>query len=144
MLKKWFKRNCVPYWVARDYMHRTFIIPRNPWFNIYFHKFVGSDGPAMHDHPWWSVSVILWGRYVEHTYSEPWTCSIPRKAGDITFRSARQLHRIELITPTYTLFITGPIRRRWGFQCPNGWVDFKVYLDRIGDDRLANGCGEEL
>jgi hypothetical protein len=32
-------------------------------------------------------------------------------------------HRIELPvgSPTWTLFLTGPVVRKWGFHCINGW-----------------------
>lgn len=52
----------------RPYLTRWHIIPRNRWFNLYLHKFVhGDDDRALHDHPWASASLILDGRYIEHT-----------------------------------------------------------------------------
>ena len=53
--------------IRPGYMHRWYIIPRNKYFNIYFHEFVGSDDPIYHDHPWYSWGFILEGSYVEHT-----------------------------------------------------------------------------
>ncbi len=135
---EWFKHNCLPYWVAYGYLHRTFIIPRNRLRNIFLHKFVGSDNSTMHDHPWWSISIILWGRYIEHTPEGRFI----RKAGDITHREATDRHWIEIDKPVYTLFITGPKFRKWGFWCPNGWIHWKEYKKRTNGDRLSNGCGE--
>ena len=35
------------------YLLRWFVIPRNPVFNIYLHRFLRSDDDrALHDHPW--------------------------------------------------------------------------------------------
>ncbi len=124
--------------IDHDYMERWYLIPRNRFFNIYYHHFFGSDAPVPHDHPWVSLSVILDGQYIEHTPKG----SFARKASNITFRGPKALHWIEIDQPVRTLFITGPRLRRWGFQCANRWVDFEEYIANRGDNRLANGCGE--
>jgi len=124
--------------VDADYMKRWWVIPRNKKFNIYYHYFFGSDADTMHDHPWWSISFILRGSYIEHTLKGDFV----RKAGSITFRKATDLHWIELEKPVYTLFITGPKVRSWGFQCESGWVHWKEYVFNRGANRHANGCGE--
>jgi hypothetical protein len=85
-----------------------------------------------------SLGVILKGQYIEHTPKGDFI----RKQGSITFRLPSSLHWIEIDKPVYTLFITGPRIRIWGFQCKNGWIDFNKYIKRRGDNRLANGCGE--
>lgn len=121
-----------------DYMDRWYIIPRNRFFNIYFHNFIGSDAPTPHDHPWISLGWILQGQYIEHTPTGPHI----RKQGDIRFRMPKSLHWIEIDKPVYTLFITGPRVRRWGFQCKDRWVDHETYIARRGGNRLASGCGE--
>lgn len=52
----------------RPYMTRWHVLPRNKWLNIYLHRFIhGDDDRALHDHPWHSASLILAGRYIEHT-----------------------------------------------------------------------------
>ena len=135
----WLTSNQKPLLIDVDYMERWFIIPRNRFFNIYFHRFFGSDAPTPHDHPWISLSIILDGEYLEHTPQGDYK----RVAGDWTFRGPTALHWIEIDQPVYTLFITGPRVRRWGFKCKNGWMDFREYINNRGDDRLANGCGEE-
>ena len=106
--------------------------------NIYFHRFIGSDGPVMHDHPWWSISFILSNSYTEHTPEG----SFKRKAGDIIYRSAHSLHWIEIEDPVYTLFITGPKIKEWGFMCSKVWFHWKDYMQMRGPNRQANGCGE--
>lgn len=52
----------------RPYLLRWYVIPRNRGLNVYLHKFLRDDDDrALHDHPWWFVSVMLWGQYVEVT-----------------------------------------------------------------------------
>lgn len=42
------------------YLRRWYVIPRNPWLNVYVHHFLSSDDDrALHDHPWWFVSLML-------------------------------------------------------------------------------------
>ncbi len=117
-----------------EYLIRRYLLPRNKILNIYLHRFLGSDDDrALHDHPWYSVSVVLKGELIEH---------LPRKrlrkikAGVISFRSPLQQHRIELPTgqKATTLFITGPVVRKWGFACPKGWVAWDRYGKNGGCD----------
>lgn len=50
----------------RVYLYRWHLIPRNKYFNIYLHKFVGDDPDrALHDHPWRSWSWLFKGSYQE-------------------------------------------------------------------------------
>jgi hypothetical protein len=50
------------------YMRRWWIIPRNRFLNIYLHQILRDDDDrALHDHPWWNVSIILRGGYFECT-----------------------------------------------------------------------------
>lgn len=53
---------------ADPYVRRWWLIPRNPVLNVYLHEFLRSDDDlALHDHPWWNASLLLWGTYTEHT-----------------------------------------------------------------------------
>ena len=56
---------------ARDgsvYLRRWWLIPRNRWCNLYLHQFLASDDErALHDHMYFSASLMLWGAYIEHT-----------------------------------------------------------------------------
>ena len=139
------------------YMHRWFVIPRNPLFNIYLHQFVRSDDPrALHDHPWKNRSLILEGAYLEVLPSDPdepagETVKVYRVAGQLVGREARAAHRVELIRhpwtgkelPVWTLFFTGPRFRRWGFYCPKGWKDSADYIQITGkENTIGAGCGE--
>lgn len=51
--------------IGEDYLLRWHLIPRNNWFNIYLHCFIGDDDVIMHDHPWRSVSFLLKGQLNE-------------------------------------------------------------------------------
>lgn len=138
---------------ADPYLHRWYLIPRNRWLNLYLHHFMRSDDDrAMHDHPWWWMSVILAGPgYYEHTptgifWRKPWR---PR------FGKATALHRVELShigqpyhpydwpeTPVWTLFLTGPRVREWGFQCPKGWTHWRIFCGLpAGQNGGAKGPG---
>ncbi|MBU8819577.1 hypothetical protein KL864_27195 [Mycolicibacterium goodii] len=153
------------------YMLRWYVIPRNPVLNVYLHKFLRSDDDrALHDHPWWFVSLILKGGYTEVTGAG----RTPRSGlvggryrgwdRTLVFRPATFRHRVELWPvvehskpflgrrdrrelPCWTLIVTGPRRRLWGFWCPSGRgkVDYPV---RDGDRFVPwtefgdAGCGE--
>ena len=137
----------------RPYLRRWFVLPRNPVFNVYLHQFLRSDDDrALHDHPWlFNASLLLRGSYVEHTI----------KAGGIEMRTLRQAgafklrcgpapHRVELLgdpfaevenpLPCWTLFITGPRVRQWGFHCPHGWVHWKQFTAANDPGAVGRGC----
>lgn len=125
--------------IGDRYLRRWYILPRNRVFNIYVHQYVGSDDDrAMHDHPWWSFSILLKGELLEHDKGGVMLL----KAGDIRLRSAKYAHRLELITGTaWTLFITGPKVRDWGFHCPKGWRHWREYTQEApGLSGIGRGC----
>lgn len=147
------------------YMLRWWIIPRNPLFNIYLHKFMRDDEDrALHDHPWVSLSLVIKGAYIEHLsggrkrFCGQWSL-IPRWA--------KHRHRIELLKdyyfkgrtgssaiepktmyatkgrPAWTIFITGPVVRRWGFWC-EGWrfVPWREFTAKDDKGQTGKGCGQ--
>ena len=130
----------------RPYLLRWWLIPRNPVFNIYVHKFLRSDDDrALHDHPWMNCSILLRGFYMEHTPD----IAVVRRVGDIVFRrSGRMSHRIELFgepgneEPCWTLFITGPRYREWGFHCPAGWVHWQKFTAADDPGAIGKGCDQ--
>jgi hypothetical protein len=128
----------------RPYLLRWWLIPRNPIFNVYLHLFLRSDDDrALHDHPWMNVSIILRGRYLEHTIAAGGVQHAREmRAGGARVRlSGTFAHRIELHDgPCWTLFITGPRYREWGFHCPqDGWIHWKRFT--AADDPGATGPG---
>ena len=129
--------------IGKNYLERWFLIPRNRFLNIYLHKFSGSDDDrALHDHPWSSVSILLSGKIHEvlrdkngkQFENHGLRRFLPK------FRSPRYAHRIVLESRfAWTIFITGPRVRRWGFFCKQGWRDCKAFtaIDNNGNER---GC----
>ncbi|MEM9450312.1 MAG: hypothetical protein AAGA75_17495 [Cyanobacteria bacterium P01_E01_bin.6] len=130
------------------YLLRWYLIPRNPWFNIYLHKFLRSDNDVPHDHPWNSVSVALWGKAIEQIFIED-AIDVKVKyirAGDIVGRSALHRHQMIIFKPFWTLFITGPVTREWGFWCGDRrdrFVPWKAFtVEKDGVSEVGKGCGE--
>jgi len=126
------------------YMLRWWIIPRNPFLNIYLHRFLRSDDDrATHDHPWANCSILLQGSYTEHQIAAGGvhTRTI-YNAGDFKIRwSGKIAHRIELHDgPCWTLFITGPRYRQWGFNCPNGWRHWREFTAPHDSGQIGRGC----
>lgn len=93
----------------RPYLLRWYLIPRNRWCNLYLHCFVRDDDDrALHDHPWWFWSLILWGRYSEVVPHSPrpsdldagviWPqyAEIRRNCLSLAFRRAEHRHRVVL------------------------------------------------
>ncbi|HLP67791.1 MAG TPA: hypothetical protein VK181_09755 [Rhizobium sp.] len=151
---------------VQAYMRRWWRIPRNAFFNIYYHIVERSDEDrALHDHPWWNFSIVLQGGYYEHlilpggVHQKTWYGS-----GSVRFRrSGNFAHRLELLAnggnmsvvgapqelPAKTIFITGPVLRRWGFHAKDRWVDaydWDAYLAEQGqENRLPmSGYTEQL
>ena len=111
------------------------------------------DDTALHDHPWWNFSIVLEGGYFEHRILEGGVnTKIWYPAGSVLFRRrGAYAHRLELVSrsvpvvkshgvdpvtgdlvftgsemqelPVKTIFVTGPVLRRWGFHHPEQWVD---------------------
>lgn len=145
---------------ANPYLLRWHLIPKNRLLNIYLHKFLRSDDDrALHDHPWASCSVILKGGYAEYvpTGLTPERIGAKiRMPGHIVLRRASQAHRIKLFIkgwwadagrgeiPAWTLFITGPKIREWGFHCPKGWRHWREFIGLPSGeprgDEVGKGC----
>ena len=144
----------------RPYLLRWFVLPRNRLFNVYLHQFLRSDDDrALHDHPWlFNASWLLAGEYIEHTIlAGGIAVKTNRRAGQFKFRWGKAPHRVELLTvadyvktqpvnttalPCWTIFITGPRVRQWGFYCmERGWVHWQRFT--APDDKGATGAGCE-
>lgn len=124
---------------------RRWRIVQTPWFAIYLHKIATPDKDRdLHDHPWPFVSMVLRGGYDEvmdtaahyfpmmnHALGRQELLRTVRRGWlSIAFRRATDAHRIVRLhrTPTWTLVLTGPRRRSWGFYTEQGFVDWKEYL----------------
>lgn len=76
------------------YLRRWWMIPRNTGCNVYLHEILRSDDDrALHDHPWANTSMLLDGRYIEHTPDG----TFKREAGWVGSREAEAAHRLEIL-----------------------------------------------
>lgn len=146
----------------RPYLCRWWLLPRNPVFNVYVHLFLRSDDDrALHDHPWaFNASWLLEGEYIEHTIPAGGVnVRTHRRAGAFKFRWGPAPHRVELIAPVlhrtargdpivlggpkpcWTLFITGPRVRQWGFHCQDhGWIHWQRFTATDDKGDVGRGC----
>lgn len=127
------------------------------------HTMDGPDpGRDLHDHPWWFVSIILWGGYTEErcaTESAPrwafgaeqWPEEFPergiverRRVGSVRVMRLDECHTVTELTRSrsVSLVIRGPKRRDrdaerapWGFYLPWGWVDERTYDETVRAER---------
>ena len=100
---------------AKPWMERYYILfkKRPQWFpfNILIHRMLDNDhGDGVHNHMCSYITIIIKGGYWETSLKG----KIWRKAGYIGFRSADNLHRVDLKTntETMTIFIPGPFGMR--------------------------------
>lgn len=125
-------------------MHRWHLIRKPGVRNLYLHKYLGSDDDrALHDHPWASWSVLLWGNLYEVTQKEGQEEVVKRIWPFIPkYRSAEYSHRLILKgNKALTLFLTGKKSREWGFYCPKGWMHWTKFTDAEGN-QTGSGCSE--
>ena len=109
-------------------------------FNITLHKVLVSDEPVLHDHPWSWGAFIIKGGYWEHTPEGKFW----RGPGSIRFRSAKDLHWLELAKdkdgnelPCTSIFFMGKKQKEWGFMrwvkhTGYRWVHNEEYLNERG------------
>lgn len=97
-----------PFWPDEFVTHAGEHHDRPPWwrpFNILLHEWLAPQREEMHDHPRWSITVVLRGSLIEHT---PWKSRV-LTPGSIVVRSRKAIHAFEMVpgeTP-WTLFIVG-------------------------------------
>lgn len=138
---------------ADPYLRRWHLIPRNPVCNVYLHQIRrADDGRALHDHPWINLSLILAGGYHEVVFARPPRRGRPlpttvvraRIAGDVVGRRSKVAHRLVPCGEScWSLFVTGPRLRAWGFWCPQGrWVHWRDFT--AGPSTGAQGRGERV
>lgn len=137
------------FWETGRVVHRSGAVSIYSLLSARIHHILRSDmDRALHDHPWWYITIILKGGYYEVT---PVDGPRPRRAmkfntmrsgelksyyrkwygpGSIRFARAKQQHRLEIPkgATAWTLFIHGPKCREWGYQVPaKGWVHNEEY-----------------
>lgn len=103
------------------------------WLCVRVHYIARQDSDRhMHDHPWrWAWSFILKGWYVEERNFQDTRQHYYRSAGQTNLLRSRHYHRITAVAPgTWTLFVTGPRTKSWGFLTPDGHMDWKEYVHK--------------
>ena len=129
-LKIHHDRRWLLYWGQRlgfpeqHYLRRWVL--QTPWFSVRLHHWISSDDSrAPHDHSWWFWTLVLWGGYTDHSPCYPDRpadmpeCRVERldhlRTGSLRFRPANYRHWVEVREPCWTLLITGPVARKFGF-----------------------------
>lgn len=113
----------------------------HPWWNLSF-LLKGKRKEYMPYDPLPSWEVGQWAHPASENYSAYLRASkaaayqvlkcVVRKPGSVVFRRATEAHRLETVgAPSYSLFITGPVVRVWGFWKPEGWTQFKDYVEVV-------------
>ena len=143
---------------GNPYLERWHLLPKRACFNFFLHRVRRSDDErALHDHPWWNLSIILEGGYLEIVPADrrrpagP-TRVIHRQPGSVILRRATAAHRLVLLrhhdaqgnaldlAAAITLFATGPVLRPWGFWCPQGWRSRREFTATADGQPLGRGC----
>lgn len=106
--------------------------------HAHLHRFLRSDRhDALHDHPWWGVSVILAGRYRETRLgADGVIVSRWRRAGQVYVVHPLTTHRVDLAPgeECWSLFVNGPAVRRWRFYDlrAHRYVDHEAFIAQEG------------
>ena len=139
---------------SRVYLRRWWLISRNSYFNVYLHEMLLDDDVVLHDHPYWSVSLVLTNGLMENYKLNPETPELSKRRwlreGQVVLRSSTFAHQLIVAKPAWTLFVTGPRIREWGFWCPRGWIPWRQYVGEGQDSGkpggvsgIGRGCGEQ-
>lgn len=122
---------------------------------VKLHRMDGPDpGVDLHDHPWWFVSIVLWGGYSELradtreaqamariAANNPGGCLpgvvVQRRPGSIKTMRLDECHTIASLHrgTCWTLVISGPRRRKWGFYLPGGYMSEAQYDATVRAER---------
>lgn len=134
-LNRLFGRSDI-YFQGDLYMRRWRIGSKN-WPGLRLHHIVRSDADReLHDHPFWFLSIMLWGSYTEYREGNGFDAehvATTYRAPCILFRRATTLHRLELKASVWTLVLRGAYKREWGFMTLRGWVHWRNFTFNKGN-----------
>lgn len=101
-------------------------ICETPFGSLRLHHWLHSDDDrAFHDHPWWFVTLVLQGGYTDCSPKGEERMASPK----IAFRPAEHSHTVKVDKGgCWTLLITGPQVRRWGFWVGRKWKKSNKYF----------------
>ena len=94
------------------------------------HHFYRSDDKRyFHDHPWWYITLVLWGSYTDVSPGG----DVLLRLGSIATRRAEHQHTV-VVGPrgVWTLLLTGPEKRKWGFWVNGKWLRARRYFFKYG------------
>lgn len=84
----------------------------------------------MHNHPWNFLTFILYGGYWCSVYNSQTKQVRHELIRQFSFRYMNKKHYHKLngiINPTYTLVITGPNTKNWGYNVNEKYIDHETY-----------------
>lgn len=122
------------------YLRRWEWFMRNGW-SFKVHCFMRPDEHnCKHDHPWWFITLILWGGYIEHTDKGVFR----RRPGMILYRPAKFRHLVAELPKgrAWTVVLTGARKRHWGFWTNAGWRYWREFVAAPAS-RLVLWCKED-
>lgn len=103
---------------------------------IMLHHFLpNGDDPEPHDHPFDFVTLVLAGAYVDERTDPGGGLHFEMmERGKVRFRRAEHMHRTLVRSDgCWTIIVTGPKRREWGFAWRGVWMPMQKYLDERGE-----------
>ena len=110
---------------------------------LFLHCFHRDDPDAMHCHPWNFVSLIMGPGYYEETVRGRFW----RSPLSVLFRRANHRHRIALDhgRRCWTLVVTGPNARSWGFYPDGTFVPARTFFlsqrrQEIKSEKIKNSA----
>ena len=127
------------------YLDRLRVV-QTPLFGVFLHRIHQPDVDRdPHDHPWPFLSFVLSGGYTERIWADK-----KRRRNDLhslEFRRGRwSLHRmradrahriLSVEDQLWTLVLTGPRKRDWGFWTNDGLVLWRDYLAGCDSEDVA-------
>lgn len=120
------------------YLHRWYLKPRDKKGNIYLHHIIQPDVPVLHDHPWDFQSTILHGGYDEVFHNNIFMHGkMYHGQGTAFVRSMTDQHYISDVQPdTWSLVLTGPVERNWGFWIDGEFIPHEDYRTHRGIEAI--------
>lgn len=110
-------------------------VPR--YGSVRVHHWTGPDDDrAFHDHPWWFITFVVRGGYTDRSPSG----DEHLRAGSVRYRPA--LHRHTVVpdeTGAWTVLITGPRTRVWGFWQDGKFRKARRWFESKGHHPCASG-----
>lgn len=101
---------------------RRWVIESPTGYSLRIHHFYKSDDKRYyHDHPWWFLTLVLRGSYIDVSASGQDKLT----PGSVRFRKSSHAHSVVVNhdyreNGVWTIVLTGPKSRKWGF-----WVNGK-------------------